>query len=147
MKRKNRSLMVLIILGFVGLWSCQEWGEMDPAAGNQVYPKLVLKGEYEFDSGFSEDAVLSSYEGGQNPAIVRDEFKGKVAELSGGYIRLNNPLADVSLQTGASFTMWVKTTEDNLSGAIFSFANGERQYVRTLRMTLKKDNCPIKKLN
>jgi hypothetical protein len=96
---------------------------------------------------FQKTLFLSSYEGGQNPAIVRDEFKGKVAELSGGYIRLNNPLADVSLQTGASFTMWVKTTEDNLSGAIFSFANGERQYVRTLRMTLKKDNCPIKKLN
>ena len=123
MKKKNRLLMVLAILGFVGLWSCQEWGEMDPPAGNQVYPKLVLKGEYEFDSGFSEDVVLGSYDGGQNPTVVRDEFKGKVAELSGGYIQLNNPLTDVSLQTGASLTMWVKTTENNLSGAIFSFAN------------------------
>ncbi len=115
--------MVLIILGFVGLWSCQDWGEMDPEAGNQVYPKLVLKGEYEFNSGFSEDAILGSYEGGQDPTIIRDDFKGKVAQLSGGYIQLDNPLKDASLQTGVSLTMWVKTSADNLSGAIFSFAN------------------------
>ena len=125
MKLTNKFLLVLAIFGLLGTWSCSEWGQMDPEAGNQVYPKLVLHGEYEFNSGFSEyeDVVLSSYEGGQNPKVVTDDYKGKVAYLSGGYMRFNNPLADVSLQEGISLTMWIKTAEDNLSGAIFSFAN------------------------
>ncbi|MGQ1945988.1 LamG-like jellyroll fold domain-containing protein [Geofilum sp. OHC36d9] len=123
MKLTNRLLLMLAIFGLQGIWSCQEWGEMDPEAGNQVYPKLVLKGEYEFDPGSLDEVVLGSYESGQEPKIVSDEFKGKVVQLSGGYIQFINPLKNVSLQTGASLTMWVKTSEGNLNGAIFSFAN------------------------
>ena len=39
------------------------------------------------------------------------------------YARFTNPLYDVKIQTGASVTFWVKTAENNLSGAILSFAN------------------------
>ncbi|MCA1745384.1 MAG: LamG domain-containing protein [Bacteroidales bacterium] len=98
---------------------------MDPPAGNQVFPKLELKGDFKFDAGFPDDVVLASYEGGQNPSIVTDEFKGKVVQFSAGYVQFNNPLNGVKLQTGASLTMWVKTTEDNLSGSLFSFANDD----------------------
>ncbi len=106
-----------------GIVSCQEWGEMDPPAGNQVFPKLELKGDFKFEAELSEDVVLEAYEGGQSPRVVTDEFKGKVMQLSGGYARFNSALSNVKLQTGASLTMWVKTSGDNLEGAIFSFAN------------------------
>ncbi len=107
-------------------WSCKDWGEMDPPAGNQVYPKLELKGEYKFDEELSpETALLVAYENGQLPKIVTDEEKGKVLQLNGGYVRLTNPLYGVKIQTGASLTFWVKTTEDNLKGAIYSFTDEE----------------------
>ena len=97
-----------------GIVSCQEWGEMDPPAGNQVFPKLELKGDFKFEAELSEDVVLEAYEGGQSPRVVTDEFKGKVMQLSGGYARFNSALSNVKLQTGASLTMWVKTSGDNL---------------------------------
>jgi hypothetical protein len=97
---------------------------MDPAAGNQIYPKLELKGEYKFEEELSpEEVTLSAYDGGEVPRIVTDEFKGKVLNLNGGYARFHNPLYNVKVQTGVSVTMWVKTAADNLEGAIFSFAN------------------------
>ncbi|GAO29066.1 LamG-like jellyroll fold domain-containing protein [Geofilum rubicundum] len=123
MKLISKLLLLTAMVGFLGLWSCEEWGEMDPPAGNQVFPKLELKGDYKFDDGFPEDVVLASYEGGVDPSIVTDEFKGKVAQFSEGYALFTNPLTEVKLQTGASLTMWIKTTENNLSGAIFSFTS------------------------
>lgn len=124
MKTKQWLYLLLATFAVFSTYSCQEWGEMDPPAGNQVYPKLEVKGEIKFESELSPDIVtLSSYPGGTNPTIVNDEFKGKVLQLAGGYARYNNPLANVKLQKGASLTMWFKTSEDNLSGAIFSFSN------------------------
>ena len=123
MKLTNKLLLVLAMVGFLGLWSCEEWGEMDPEAGNQVFPKLELKGDYRFDSDFPEDVVLGTYEEGQEPAVVSDDFKGKVVAFNGGYARYNNPLTLVKLQTGASLTFWVKVSEDNLETAVFSFTN------------------------
>ena len=124
MKTKQWLYLLLATFAVFSTYSCQEWGEMDPPAGNQVYPKLEVKGEIKFESELSPEIVtLSSYPGGTNPSIVNDEFKGKVLQLDGGYARYNNPLANVKLQKGASLTMWFKTSEDNLSGAIFSFSN------------------------
>ena len=122
MKRRqlNRLLSVLAIIGLLGLVSCEEWGQMDPPAGNQVFPKLENLGIYEFDSGFPEEVVLEAYEGGSEPTIVADEFKGKVALFSGGYAQFPNPLSGASIQKGVSFTFWVKTTADNLTSPIFA---------------------------
>ncbi len=133
MKQINRSLLLLAIFGMLLIWSCDDWNRIDPAAGNQVYPKLVLKGEYEFNTGFEEGVVLGSYEEGETPTVVTDSYKGKVAYLNGGYVQFTNPLLDASLQTGFSLTMWTKiegtsaTTSSksasNLSDVLFSFGN------------------------
>ena len=105
------------------LWSCKDWGQMDPPAGNQVYPKLELKGDFKFEEELSpETSLLVAYDNGQIPKIVTDEEKGKVLQLKGGYARFTNPLYGVKIQTGASVTFWVKTAENNLQGAILGFA-------------------------
>ena len=36
---------------------------------------------------------------------------------------MSNPLYETSIQTGISITFWMKTTENNLSGTIFSFSD------------------------
>ena len=119
-------LMVSIILSFE---ACEDWGQMDPPAGNQVYPKLELKGDYKFDKELSPDEItLFAYDGGEVPLGVTDDFKGKVLQLDGGYARLNNPLYNVKVQAGVSITMWVKTVADNLDGAIFSFSNEDNSH-------------------
>lgn len=123
MKLIKKSLLIIASVGFLGLWSCQEWNKMDSPAGNQVIPRLVMAGEHKFETDFPDDAILASYDDGQDPEIVNDEFKGNVLQIEGGYVRYNSPLENVKLQTGASLTMWFKTTEDNLNGAIFSFTN------------------------
>ena len=124
MKANKWSSLLMAAFTVFCLWSCKDWGQMDPPAGNQVYPKLELKGDFKFDEELSpETALLVAYENGQIPKVVTDEEKGKVLQLNGGYVRFTNPLYGVKIQTGASLTFWVKTSENNLSGAIYSFAN------------------------
>ena len=124
MKTRKWPSLLLAVFTVLSFGACDDWGQMDPAAGNQIYPKLELKGEYKFEEELSpEEVTLSAYDGGEVPRIVTDEFKGKVLNLNGGYARFHNPLYNVKVQTGVSVTMWVKTAADNLEGAIFSFAN------------------------
>jgi hypothetical protein len=118
-------IKLFLLTGILSYFSsCTDWGQMDDPAGNQVFPKLELRGEYRFEEELSPDEItLFAYDGGKNPQIVTDEFKGKVLALNGGYARLNNPLYNVKVQTGVSVTMWMKTTPENPDGAIFSFAD------------------------
>lgn len=112
------------MFGLLGIWSCQEWNQEDPEAANQVYPKIVKKGSYSFGKAFSNDVTLGAYEGGEEPLIVIDDSLGYVTQLTGGYLKITNPLLDASLQTGYSVTMWVKVSESNSDeAAIFSFSN------------------------
>jgi hypothetical protein len=124
MKTRKWPSFLLAVIAVLSFNSCDNWGLMDPPAGNQIYPKLELKGEYKFEEELSpEEFTLTAYNGGEVPRIATDEFKGKVLNLNGGYARVKNPLYNVKVQTGVSITMWVKTAADNLQGAIFSFAN------------------------
>ncbi len=121
------SILTVTLLTF-SMWSCQDWGQMDPPAGNQIYPRLELKGEYKFEDELSpEEFTLSAYGEGNIPEIVSDSEKGNVLQLNGGFARVSNPLLNVKIQTGASVTFWVKTTANNLSATIFSFMDEEEQ--------------------
>ncbi len=126
-KLTNKLLLLFAIVGFLGLLSCEEWGTMDPEAGNQIFPKLELMGDYRFDEGFPEDVILDNYESGTLPSIFTDDFKGKVVSFNGGYARFNNPLTQTTLQTGASLTFWVKVSENNLDAALFSFTDEDEE--------------------
>jgi len=119
--RKWQSLLSVatILLCFS---SCQDWGKWDPPAGNQVYPTLQLVSDNSFDS-LSEDWELFTYNGGSLPKIAKDEELGDVLHTDGGYLRFDNPLNGVTLQSGASLTFWVKLSEADSDGALLSFSD------------------------
>lgn len=118
------------------LASCQQWGEVDPPAGNQVYPKLEQVASFPFNEEDLNSDIFQvfSYEGGELPAIIEEEGQGKVLRLSSGYLCLLNPLNAIKVQNGVSLTFWYKqvsATSDKEGGtggvdlfrAIFSFQN------------------------
>ena len=77
MKTRKWPSLLLAVFTVLSFGACDDWGQMDPAAGNQIYPKLELKGEYKFEEELSpEEVTLSAYDGGEVPRIVTDEFKG-----------------------------------------------------------------------
>ncbi len=135
-------LMALAVLSFS---ACDDWGQMDPEPGRDVYPTTELVGEFLFDE---EEGVLDptliqtfAYEGGDVPTLAQDELKGQVLYMPNGYARIFNPLKPVLGQNGAGLTFWMKQEipapevdeEGNeieaepyvqdLTGALFSFQN------------------------
>lgn len=103
--------------------SCHEWGEWDPPSGNQVYPKLQVLGNYTFDSFEETGFERLAYEGGKHPEIITDEEHGFVLNINGGYLRLVNPYLNSKLQRGNSLTFWLKLSQTNEKGALFSITN------------------------
>ena len=119
--------------------SCQDWGEMDPAAGNQVTPTLENVATFSFDEPELDPIVYKTYANadGQLPSVVEDDVKGNVLSLNNGYVTLNNPLNSVKVQKAVSMTFWMKqplvvnvddegneTTEpQDLTGALIAFEN------------------------
>ena len=119
--------------------SCQDWGEMDPAAGNQVTPTLENVATFSFDEPELDPIVYKTYANadGQLPSVVEDDIKGNVLSLNNGYVTLNNPLNSVKVQKAVSMTFWMKqplvvnvdeegneTTEpQDLTGALIAFEN------------------------
>lgn len=123
---KTRKWPLLLLSTAIAVFffsSCQEWGQMDPPAGNQVYPRLQLLSSYGFDSLEDIDFELLSYDGGKTPEIVLDEEHGNVLSVDGGYARFTNPYPNSSIQLGGSYTFWVKFSQENETGTLFSVAN------------------------
>lgn len=134
--RKWPAICVAILTLCMG--SCQDWGQMDPPAGTQVYPKLEQVANLTFDDEMlnPEEVQVFAYSGGEVPDLFQDEKFKQVLHLSSGYARLFNPLNKVKVQNAVSLTFWMKqigpeTTksedateyEQDLTGAIFSFEN------------------------
>ncbi|MDH6308385.1 hypothetical protein M2451_000992 [Dysgonomonas sp. PFB1-18] len=115
------------------LISCQDWGEADPPAGNQTFPKLEKIATYAFDEEIDPAEIqLYAYSDGSRPALADDSERGSVLHLNGGYALIANPLIGVDVQNAVSLTFWAKRTaridettgEDlGLSSALFSFQN------------------------
>jgi hypothetical protein len=129
-KRKNRKWPFLgVVLAILCFSSCvEQWGQTDPPAGNQVYPRLEKLMELKFNEDLNPDEIQSfAYNGGNLPSIVDDDELGTVLQLDGGYLRTANPLLKAKVQTGVSLTFWAKQSdalvEQDLRGALFSFQN------------------------
>lgn len=138
--KKTRKWPSLLITAFTVLSfsACQEWGEMDPPAGNQVYPKLEQVSDITFEDDAFDPTSFNyyAYEGGDIAAVEDSESEtyGKVLHLLNGYARFFNPLNNVKVQNGVSITFMMKqalqvdeetgeTLENDLTGALFSFQN------------------------
>lgn len=131
---KQRLLSYSVVIGMIAfiLSSCQDWGEMDSPAGNQVYPKLEKLVSYSFEDDLDPTVFnLYAYNNGAIPVQTDDEvLASRVLHLNGGYARIDNPLNSVTVQNGVSLTFWVKQTaqteegsEQDLEGSLFSFQN------------------------
>lgn len=119
--------------------SCtDDWGQVDPPAGNQVYPTLQKAGETNFDDegGLDPDAfIVVASTTGETPEIVNDAIaKSSVLQLNQGTVSFANPLASLKCQNAASFTLWMhqpmeKDEEGNtlgdqdLTSPVISFVN------------------------
>lgn len=118
MKTKIRSS--LLIAGFaLAATSCSDdWGKMDPPAGNQVYPTLETVATLDFDAEEGLDPLvfnLVAYPDGQFPEVITDDMvESPVLSLSNGYARIANPLNSVTCQKAASMTFWVKQLSDSI---------------------------------
>ncbi len=126
--------------------SCRQWGEIDPPAGNQVYPSLekVSTLDFESDEGLDPSFRLVAHEGGNLPVIAEDEEKGKVLSLDGGYAVIENPLKNVKLQKAASMTFWIKQplvegVEKDVTSSILSFRKTETAEDTTTRTAEEVD--------
>lgn len=131
-KVKKWSFLIMAIFTVLLLQSCQDWGETDSPAGNQIYPKLEKLTTYTFEEEIDPTSIqLFAYKGGNIPAIANDqERKSKVLHMNGGYARIANPITNVKVQNGVSLTFWMKQTvqsddksKQDLEGALFSFQN------------------------
>ena len=136
MKTRKWPTLMLTAFTVLSFWACEDWGQMDPPAGNQKTPKLeqVVKITFE-DKEFDPQSLnYYAYEGGDIAEIEDDDVHGKVLHLPDGYARMFNPLNRVEVQNGVSLTFWVKQAlrideeteeelESDLTGALFSFQN------------------------
>ena len=127
-------IAALLILSF---GSCEEWGQMDPPAGTDVYPKKEKVAEFNFDTDEFDPQVMQTYaySGGNVPEIVNDADLGsEVLHLNGGYACFSNPMLNSSAQRAVSMTFWVKQAQtldestqlplaNDVDGALVSFQN------------------------
>ena len=140
MKTRKWPLLLMAILTVLSMSSCQDWGEADPPAGNQKLPakpdtSAKLIAEFTFDEDFNSTATEGetpvsgegfAYSADQEiPEIVQDdERESGVMHANGGYLRIPNPLIGADIQTGVSFSFFVKSTKTDHTGALISFSDG-----------------------
>lgn len=95
--------------------------------------KLIA--EFTFDEDFNSTATEGktpisgegfAYSADQEiPEIVQDdERESGVMHANGGYLRIPNPLIGADIQTGVSFSFFVKSTKTDHTGALISFSDG-----------------------
>ncbi|MDR0962823.1 MAG: LamG domain-containing protein [Mediterranea sp.] len=124
MKKKKWLSFCMALFTILAASSCDDWGQMDPPAGNQVYPKLVKLTTLNFEEAINPELIQPfAYSGGNVPAIASDDSLGNVLHFNGGYARIANPATSVALQNAISLTFWVKQAAEDVTGALFSFQN------------------------
>lgn len=125
MKTKKWPLMLLVAFAVLSFTSCDDWGEMDAPAGNQIYPKLEQVGVYDFESEMDPSTMQAfAYTDGNIPNLTTDnELNSQVLHLNSGYVRLFNPLNNVKVQDAVSMTFLVKQvgpTEEETEAGTFT---------------------------
>ena len=121
-----------VLIMSLALFSCQDMNKWDDPSGNQVYPQLEKLTGYTFEQNIDPNVIqLYTYDGGATPTQAKDnDLNSKVLILDGGYARIANPVPNVKIQNGISFTFWMKQVveegeEQDLTGALISFQNEE----------------------
>ncbi len=134
--RQWRIVLAAVVTAFC-FGACQEWGQMDPPAGTDIYPKTEKVGEYSFDEAIDPQVMQTfAYANGDTPDLVQDADLGsQVLHFNGGYVRFFNPMLATSAEEAVSMTFWVKqaaldeaevaagTAVKDINSALFAFQN------------------------
>ena len=125
MKTRKWSALFVAAMTALCMGSCSDdWGKMDPRAGNQVFPKLEKLNTFNFDDELDPTVIQTfAYDGGEVAGIGVDEEYGTVLHMNGGYARVANPATAVKIQKAVGLTFWMKQPAEDLEGALFSFQN------------------------
>ena len=111
MKNSIKSCILFGSLGLAAASCGPNWGQMDPPAGNQIYPSLQNVASYNFEEDMDLSLVeLTFNEGGPSAIIaVDDSVQSQVLNISeGSNARLANALKAVDCQKAASVSFWYK---------------------------------------
>lgn len=125
---------MLVTFGFT---ACTDWGDQDPAAGNQVYPERQVVNTYDFEYSDDKPEFSDMVIHNEVCEVVNDDYLGSnVLHLNGtGAAKIANPFNNVKLQNGAAITFAVKVDcaegeEMDLKRPIFSFGSDDAQGAR-----------------
>ena len=117
--------IIFLLVSAAFLTACQTWGEWDEPAGNQKNPDRTIKlmSSFPFKLDLKEEnSELTgepiAYPEGTAPEIAKDEKRGDVLTMTSGYLKIPNPLKDVTADVGASFAFWMKA--DDLNRTVLS---------------------------
>lgn len=107
------------------LSSCADWGQEDPAAGNQIYPSRQTIVTYDFEYSDEKPLLSDMDKTGDVCEVVKDDSLGSnVLHLATtGYARVVNPYKNVKLQNGAGITFYVKLDSADLSRPLIAFGS------------------------
>lgn len=135
--RKSLFSLVGAMLVTFGFTACTDWGDQDPAAGNQVYPERQVVNTYDFEYSDDKPEFSDMVIHNEVCEVVNDDYLGSnVLHLNGtGSAKIANPFNNVKLQNGAAITFAVKVDcaegeEMDLKRPIFSFGSGDAQGAR-----------------
>ena len=135
--RKSLFSLVGAMLVTFGFTACTDWGDQDPAAGNQVYPERQVVNTYDFEYSDDKPEFSDMVIHNEVCEVVKDDYLGSnVLHLNGtGAAKIANPFNNVKLQNGAAITFAVKVDcaegeEMDLKRPIFSFGSDDAQGAR-----------------
>lgn len=135
--RKSLFSLVGAMLVTFGFTACTDWGDQDPAAGNQVYPERQVVNTYDFEYSDDKPEFSDMVIHNEVCEVVNDDYLGSnVLHLNGtGSAKIANPFNNVKLQNGAAITFAVKVDcaegeEMDLKRPIFSFGSDDAQGAR-----------------
>lgn len=135
--RKSLFSLVGAMLVTFGFTACTDWGDQDPAAGNQVYPERQVVNTYDFEYSDDKPEFSDMVIHNEVCEVVNDDYLGSnVLHLNGtGAAKIANLFNNVKLQNGAAITFAVKVDcaegeEMDLKRPIFSFGSDDAQGAR-----------------
>ena len=142
MRIKKSFFAFVVMIGLTALFaSCEDWGQMDPAAGTDVYPTRQKLETYSFnEDGLDEMAYVKSYNEGVS-IVFDDSLYNQSLHLEGAQVQLVNPLTAVTLQNGAGFTFWLRAPEGQTTSNMLSLPDGT-SLLPAAGIPNLEDGCP-----
>ena len=112
-KRIGAQLAVAAIVAS-SLIACEDWGEKDPPAGGQIYPRLAAVNTLPFND-------VTEFETSNTFVVQEDDTLGFVLALNGSTFKVANELEHV--ESGVGVTLWAKEMTVEANSLLFAFAN------------------------